>query len=250
MARKYWQKEDPLGQVITIGKGLGPQFDDAPRQIVGIAGNVRETGLGDADVGVMYIPQSQVLEGITTLANSVIPLSWMVRTTPDPISLRVPIEREVHAVDGLMPVARERLMQQVVAESVSRDRFTMLLLTIFAAIALLLAAIGIYGLMSYSVEQRTQEMGIRLALGAGRPDLMRLILAQGLKLAAVGVAVGLALAYGLTRVLASLLYGVKASDPLTFAAVGLILTVIAVAASYLPARRASGIEPVEALRYQ
>jgi ABC-type antimicrobial peptide transport system permease subunit len=174
----------------------------------------------------------------------------MVRTTPDPISLRVPIEREVHAVDGLMPVARERLMQQVVAESVSRDRFTMLLLSIFAAIALLLAAIGIYGLMSYSVEQRTQEMGIRLALGAGRPDLMRLILAQGLKLAAVGVAVGLALAYGLTRVLVSLLYGVKASDPFTFAAVGLILTVIALAASYLPARRASGIEPVEALRYQ
>jgi putative ABC transport system permease protein len=250
MARKYWQKEDPLGQVITIGKGLGPQFDDSPRQIVGIAGNVRETGLGDADLGVMYVPQSQVPEGITTLANSVIPLSWMVRTTPDPMTLRVPIEREIRAVDGLMPVARERLMQQVVAESVSRDRFTMLLLSIFAAIALLLAAIGIYGLMSYSVEQRTQEMGIRLALGAGRPDLVRLILAQGLKLAAVGVAAGLALAYGLTRVLASLLYGVKASDPLTFAAVGLILTVIAVAASYLPARRASGIEPVEALRYQ
>jgi putative ABC transport system permease protein len=166
------------------------------------------------------------------------------------MTLRAPIEREIRAVDGLMPVARERLMQQVVAESVSRDRFTMLLLSIFAAIALLLAAIGIYGLMSYSVEQRTQEMGIRLALGAGRPDLMRLILAQGFKLATVGVAVGLALAYGLTRVLASLLYGVKASDPLTFAAVGLILTVIALAASYLPARRASGIEPVEALRYQ
>jgi len=250
MARKYWQKEDPLGQLITIGKGLGPQFDDPPRQIVGIAGNVRETGLSDQDVGVMYIPQSQVPEGITTLANNVIPLSWMVRTAPDPMTVRVPIEREFHAVDGQMPVARERLMQQVIAESVARDHFTMVLLSIFAAIALLLAGIGIYGLMSYSVEQRTQEIGIRLALGAGPPNLVRLILAQGLKLAATGVLLGLAIAYGLTRVLASLLFGVKASDPLTFAAVGVILALIAAAATYLPARRASGIEPVEALRHQ
>ncbi|PWU07339.1 MAG: hypothetical protein C5B51_10175 [Terriglobia bacterium] len=250
MARKYWQKEDPLGQVITLGKGLGPQFEDPPRQIVGIVGTVRETGLGDDNVEVMYIPQSQVPEGITTLANTVIPLEWMVRTAPDPMSLRVPVVREIHSVDGLMPVMRERSMEQVVAESVARDRFTMLLLTIFAAVALLLAAIGIYGLMSYSVEQRTQEMGIRLALGAARPDLVRLVLAQGLKLAGIGVALGLAMAYGLTRLLASLLYGVKASDPLTFAAVGVILAIIALAATYLPARRASGVEPVEALRYQ
>ena len=250
MARKYWPKEDPVGQVIIIGKGLGPQFEDPPRQIIGIVGTVRETGLSDKDVGVMYIPQSQVPEGLTTLANGVIPLSWMIRTEPDPMTLRVAIEREFHSVDGLMPVAHERLMDQVIGESVSRQNFTMLLLSIFAAIALLLATIGIYGLMSYSVEQRTQELGIRLALGAGRPDVLRLILRQGLKLSSAGVVLGLAIAYGLTRVLASLLFGVKASDPFTFAAVAVILTMIAIAATFFPARQAAAVEPADALRYQ
>jgi predicted permease len=250
MARKYWQKEDPIGQVITIGKGLGPQFDDPPRQIVGIVGNVRETGLGNQDVGVMYLPQSQVPQGVTTLANSVLPLSWMIRTTPEPMTLRTLIEREFHLVDNVMPVSRERLMQQVIADTVSRDHFTMLLLSIFAGIALLLATIGIYGLMSYSVEQRTQEIGIRMALGAGRPDLLRLVLVQGLKLAGVGVALGLAIAYALTRVLANLLFGVKASDPITFGVVAAILAFVALAATYLPARRAAATEPVLALRHQ
>ena len=216
MARKYWPKEDPVGQVITIGKGLGPQFDDPPRQIVGVVGSVRETGLREAEVGVMYIPQSQVPEGLTTLANSVIPLSWAVRTRLDPMILRVAVEREFHALDGLLPVARERPMEQVVAESVARQSFTMLLLNLFAAIAVLLAAIGIYGLMSYSVEQRTQEIGIRMALGAGRPHMVKLVLAQGFRLAAAGVILGLAIGYGLTRVLATLLFGVKANDPVTF----------------------------------
>ena len=250
MAKKYWPKEDPLGQVITIGKGLGPQFDDPARQIIGVVGSVRETGLGDTDVGVMYLPQSQVAEGITTLANSVIPLSWAVRTAMDPNSLRNAIEREIHAVDGQMPVARERTMQQVISEAVARQDFNMLLLSIFAGIALLLAATGIYGLMSYSVEQRTQEIGIRIALGAGRPEMLRLILGQGMRLAGIGVVVGLAIAFGLTRLLASLLFGVKASDPLTFGVVAVILTLAALVASYVPARRAAGLEPVEALRYQ
>jgi predicted permease len=250
MARKYWQKEDPIGQVITIGKGLGLQFEDPPRQIVGIVGNVRETGLGNHDVGVMYLPQSQVPQGVTALANNVIPLSWMIRTTPDAMTLRTLIEREFHLVDNVMPVSRERLMEQVIADTVSRDHFTMLLLSIFAGIALLLATIGIYGLMSYSVEQRTQEIGIRMALGAGRPDLLRLVLGQGLKLAGVGVALGLAIAYALTRVLANLLFGVKASDPVTFAAVAVILALVALIATYLPARRAAATEPVLALRHQ
>ena len=250
MARKYWPKEDPVGHVITIGKGLGPQFDDPPREIVGVVGSVRETGLSEAEVGVMYIPQSQVPEGLTTLANSVIPLSWAVRTRLDPMSLRVAVEREFHALDGLLPVARERPMEQVVAQSVARQSFTMLLLNLFAAIAVLLAAIGIYGLMSYSVEQRTQEIGIRMALGAGRPHMVKLVLAQGFRLTAAGVILGLAIGYGLTRVLATLLFGVKANDPVTFSVVGVTLTLVALAATYLPARRAAGVDPVEALRCQ
>ena len=250
MAKKYWPKEDPVGQTIVIGKGLGPQFEDPPRQIVGIVGNVRENGLKNEGVGVMYIPQSQMPEGLTALANSVIPLSWAIRTAGAPMPLRVAVERELHLVDGLMPVSRVRTMEQVISEAVSRQNFNMVLLSIFAGVALVLAAIGIYGVMSYSVQQRTQEIGIRMALGASRGSMLKLVLAQGMKLAGIGVVLGLALAYGATRLLASLLFGVKASDPATFAAVAGILTAAALIAAYIPARRATTVDPAIALRYE
>jgi putative ABC transport system permease protein len=250
MAHKYWPNEDPLGQVIVIGKGLGPQFEDPPRQVVGIVGNVRENGLGNEGVGVMYIPQSQVPEGLTALANSVIPLSWAIRTAMAPLPLRVAVEGELHAVDGQLPVSRERTMDQVIAGAVSRQNFNMVLLSIFAGVALVLAAIGIYGVMSYSVQQRTREIGIRMALGAGRGRMLTLVLEQGLKLAGLGVASGLALAYGATRLLASLLFGVKAADPLTFGAAAVMLTLVALVAAYIPARRATTVDPAIALRYE
>jgi predicted permease len=250
MAKKYWPKQDPIGQVIVIGKGLGPQFDDPPREIVGVTGNVRETGLEDANVAVMYVPQTQVPEGLTALVNGVAPLSWVVRAAGDPVSLRAAVEREIHSVDGLMPVARVRTMDTIVSESLARRNFMMLLLSIFAGIALLLAAIGIYGLMSYAVERRTQEIGIRVALGAERRDVLSLIVLEGLKLAGIGVAAGLAVAYGVTRLLASLLFGVKAADPATFAAVAVMVAAIALLAAYVPARRAAGIEAADALRHQ
>jgi predicted permease len=250
MAKKYWPKEDPVGQTIVIGKGLGPQFEDPPREIVGIVGNVRENGLKNEGVGVMYIPQSQMPEGLTALANSVIPLSWAIRTAADPMPLRVAVERELHLVDGLMPVSRVRTMEQVISEAVSRQNFNMVLLSIFAGVALVLAGIGIYGVMSYSVQQRTQEIGIRMALGASRGSMLKLVLAQGMKLAGIGVVLGLALAYGATRLLASLLFGVKASDPATFAAVAGILTAAALIAAYIPARRATTVDPAIALRYE
>ncbi|HEY7306529.1 MAG TPA: ABC transporter permease [Bryobacteraceae bacterium] len=248
MAKKYWPKEDPVGQVITIGKGLGPQFDDPPRQIVGIVGNVRETGIGDSDVGVMYIPQSQVPEGLTQLANNVLPTSWCIRSSMDPNSLRVAVQKEFQAVDGQMPISKVRPMEEVIAQGVSRQHFNMLLLSIFAGIALILAAIGIYGLMSYAVEQQTQELGIRMALGADRGRVLKLILRQGMTPAGIGVLAGLAVALGITRVLASLLYGVKAYDPATFTIVAVILSVVALLATYIPARRAMNVDPVVALR--
>jgi predicted permease len=250
MAKRYWKDEDPIGQVITIGKGLGPQFDDPPRQVVGIVGSVREGGLNDGETGVMYIPQSQVPEGITTLVNQVIPLSWLVRTAMDPLTMRQAVEREFRSTDNTIVVSRERTMEQVVAASVQRQNFNMLLLSIFAGIALLLAAIGIYGLMAYSVEQRTQEIGIRMALGAGRGDMVKLVLWQGMKLAGFGVMFGAALSYGVTWLLKSMLFGVKPGDPLTVGGVALILSAVALVATYVPARRASAIDPGDALRYQ
>jgi predicted permease len=250
IAKKYWKGEDPVGQIIVLGRGLGPQFEDPPRQIVGIVGTVRETGLDEVDEGVIYVPQSQVPEGITKLAAGLIPLSWAVRVAGDPIGIRASVEREIRAVDGMMTPAKVRPMDSMVSESLSRQNFNTLLLTIFAGIALLLAAIGIYGLMSYSVEQRLQEIGIRMALGASRADVLRLMVWQGMKLAVAGIVLGLAAAYGATRVLSTLLFGVKANDPYTFAAVAAIVAVVAALASMIPARKGAGVAPSIALRHQ
>jgi ABC-type antimicrobial peptide transport system permease subunit len=215
---------------------------------VGIVGNVRETGLSAGEVPVMYVPQSQMAEGLTSLANSVLPLAWAVRTKGDPGGLRSAIEREFRAIDSALPITRVRTMEQVVSSTVARQNFNMLLLAIFAGVALLLAAIGVYGLMAYSVEQRTQEIGIRMALGADRADMLRMVLLQGLKLAAVGVALGLGIAYYATRLMAGLLFGVKATDTLTFGVVAGILLAVALASTLIPARQAATIPPSEALR--
>ena len=153
-------------------------------------------------------------------------------------------------MDGQLPVSKFRTMEQVISESTARQDFNMLLLTIFAATALLLAALGIYGLMSYSVEQSTQEIGIRVALGASGGDMLRMVLRRGLLLAGIGLAVGLAAAFGLTRLLSSLLFGVKANDPMAFGAVALTLAAVAWVAIYIPARRATRIDPLIALRYE
>jgi predicted permease len=248
MAKKYWPKGDPLGQVLVLAQGLGGGLEDVPRQVVGIVATAQETGLGDGAVPLMYVPSSQVQEGLTKLANAVIPYSWEVRTKGDPAAMRVAIEREFRAVDPLLPIFGARPMEDVVARSVASQNFNMLLLTVFATIAMLLGVIGIYGLMSYSVEQRTQEIGIRLALGGTRSKIIRMVLGQGLKLAGIGIAVGLAGAYFATRVLASLLFGVKANDPLTFGAVAGVLVLAAITASLVPAGRAAATEPSQALR--
>jgi predicted permease len=249
MAKKYWPKEDALGKVIVIGRGLGPQFDEGPRQVVGIVGNVTETGLANHGQSVMYVPQAQVPNGLTELAGGILPLAWVVRTSGDPLALRDVVEREMRAVDATLPVGRLRTVDEMVSQSLARQNFNTLLLTLFAAIALLLAAIGIYGLISYGVEQRMQEIGIRVALGAARGNVLRMIVMQGAKLAAIGVALGLAAAFGLTRFLASLLYGVKAADPMTFAGVALAIGLVALAASYIPALRAATVDPNQALRH-
>jgi putative ABC transport system permease protein len=249
-AKKYFAKQDPIGRQILVGKDLGPDFADAPRQVVGIVTNVREGGLDQDFKPVMYVPTQQGPEGMSRLANQILPMTWAVRTAGDPFALTEAVRREIQAVDGQMPVAKFKSMEQLVRVNTARQNFNMMLLTIFAAIALLLAAIGLYGLMAYSVEQRKQEIGIRLALGAAQGDVTSMIVRQGMLLAGAGVIVGLGAAYGLTRLLASLLYGVKPYDPLTFGGVAVILSLVALLASYIPARRAMRIDPVIALRYQ
>jgi putative ABC transport system permease protein len=249
MAKKYWKNENPIGQVITIGKGLGA-LEDLPREIIGIVGDVRETGLADKDVGVIYIPGGQQQQGMTALANSAIPLCWAVRSNLDTKTLSAAILKEMQAVDGEMPVAQVRTMDEVLSKSTARQNFNMLLLTIFAGVALVLAAIGIYGLMSYSVEQQTAELGIRMALGASKPDLFRLVVKQGMAPALIGVGGGVLLALFATRLLQNLLFGVKPYDPLSFAGVAIVLSGVALLSVYLPARRAMSLDPLIALRQE
>jgi putative ABC transport system permease protein len=249
-ARKYWPGGDPVGKTMSVGKGLGPEFDEPTRQIVGIVGNVRENGFSGTDLPVMYVPQGQITDGLTKLANSVLPLSWIIRTASDPSSLSVAIQHQFLAVDGQLPVSKIRTMSQVVSESSARQNFNTLLLTIFAGLALLLAAIGIYGLMSYTVEQRMQEFGIRLALGAATRDMLAMIVRQGMLLAGIGLVIGLGAAYGLTRLLARMLFGIKASDPVAYTAVALTLISIALLATVIPGLRATKVDPLNALRYE
>src|ERR1700722_17623844 len=231
LAKKYWPQGDPLGQRITIGHGLGADFEEAPREIVGIVGSVTEAGR-------------------SKLANNLLPLSWLIRTKTDPLSGVSPIRHEFETLDGQLTPSKILTMEAVIKDSTTRENFNMLMLSVFAAVALLLAAVGIYGLMSYAVEQRTQEIGIRMALGAGRGAMMKMILGQGMRLVLVGVVIGLAAAFGLTRLLAGLLFGVKAGDPLTFAAVAVILTAVALLAAFVPAQRATRVDPILALRQE
>jgi ABC-type antimicrobial peptide transport system permease subunit len=198
----------------------------------------------------MYIPNQQAPEGMTRLATSILPMTWAVRTTGDPFSVRDAVRREIQSVDGQMPVTNFKSMDQLASVNTARQNFNMLLLTIFAGIALLLAAIGLYGLMAYSVEQRKQEIGIRLALGAAHSDITSMVVRQGMVLAGAGVVAGLAAAFGLTQLLRTLLYGVKPYDPVTFIGVAVTLVVVAFLASSIPARRAMRIDPVIALRYE
>jgi predicted permease len=249
-AKKYFKNQDPIGQQILIGKDVGPDFEDAPRQIVGIVTSVREAGLDQDFSPVMYVPNQQAPEGITRLATQVLPLTWAVRTAGDPFSIKDAVRREIQSVDAQMPVTNFKSMDELVSVNTARQNFNMLVLTIFAGIALLLAAIGLYGLMAYSVEQRKQEIGIRLALGAAHSDVTSMVVRQGMVLAGVGVVAGLAAAFGLTQLLRTLLYGVKPYDPVTFIGVAVALIVVAFLASYIPARRAMRIDPVIALRYE
>jgi putative ABC transport system permease protein len=248
--KQFFPKENPIGQQINVGKGMGPPFEESPRKIIGVVGNTRDGGLAHEPGSLMIVPDAQVTDGMTALNGRILPMIWVVRTRGDPRLLVNVITEQLRQASGGFPVARVRTMDQILVRSTSRETFNMMLLTIFGAVALILAAIGIYGLMAYSVQQRTQEMGIRMALGADRARIRSLVVWHGMRLAFIGVILGIAAAFGLTRLMASFLFGVKAWDPLVFVAVPVILSVVALLAVWLPATRAARLDPMQALRVE
>ena len=235
LARQLWPREDPIGKRITL------EGQKQPREIVGVVGDVRQFGLATEPKSEVYQPYAQAPAGL---------IGFAVRTASVPLSMANAVRREVWAVDKDQAVGYLMSMEQLASESLAPQRVSVLLLGFFAVAALMLAAIGLYGVISYSVTQRTHEIGIRMALGADRGAVTRMVLRQGMALTALGLAIGVGLAVVLTRFMSALLYGVRTTDPITFLLVVVVLAAVAFLASFIPARRATRVDPMEALRYE
>jgi len=235
MAHRFWPGANP------IGKRLTPSFhlEQGPREIVGVVGDVKARGLDSDSSTMMYLPYNQSPRPF---------MSFVVRTAQNPESLIQPVSKAIYSIDKEQALTDVQTMEQVLLASLSGRRFNMTLLLSFAAVALMLAAVGVYGVMNYTVTLRRRELGIRMALGAAKMDVLRLVMGQGLMLTLIGVGAGLISAYALTRLMASLLYGVTATDYLTFGSVSAMLIAVGLVASYVPARRATKVNPTIALR--
>jgi putative ABC transport system permease protein len=243
MANAYWPNGDAIGQHIWIGRPMGATASEpTPREIVGIVGDIRDASLAQMPEPTLYIPYAQ---SPATSGGS-----FLVRTTGPPSSVVPDVRAAVHALDPELPITAIREMADVVISSTIDWRFRAFLLGAFGVVALIIAAIGVFGVISYSVAQRTHEIGLRMALGAVRRDVLALILWHGMRTSLIGIGVGLAIAYALTRVMVNLLFGVSATDPATFAAIACLLALVALAACLLPARRALRIDPMIALKYE
>jgi predicted lysophospholipase L1 biosynthesis ABC-type transport system permease subunit len=229
---------------------MGPVFAELPRQVIGVTGNMRDGGLDQDPAPTMYIPIPQMPDKVTALNSRITPLWWIVRSRVEAHTLVKAVSAALRDATAGLPVGHVRTMDEIAVSTISRQRFSMLLLTIFGSSALLMAAIGIYGFMAYSVQQRTQELGIRMALGAQAPNLRNLVICQGMVLAMVGVVIGIGGAFWLTRFLAGFLFGVKAWDPIAFVATPLLLSAVALLAIWIPAHRATRVDPMTALRFE
>ena len=248
MAKQYWKAGDPLKDRLAIGRGGMKEFAAEPdRQIIGVVADSRDNGLNQDPGPKMFVPQGQIPDGVNALNTKISPMAWVIRTKVPPLSISAPVQAQLRQATGL-PVADIRSMSQIVSRSTSREQFNTLLMTVFALSALALAAIGIYGVMAYAVQQRTREIGVRLALGAEPRAVRTMVVLQGMRLALIGVIIGVGAAYELSHYMKSMLFGVEVRDPLVFVGVPLLLVFIALLAVWVPAGRASKVDPLGALR--
>ena len=251
LARQFWPAGDPLGERLSLGRGLGPPFEEPPRRIVGIVGDVRDgLGLAQESRPTVYVPLAQLPDEVTRLTFRITPLIWMVRTAVEPQALLGPAQQRLEQTAGGLPVSGVRTLRATVADSLADADLSLLIALTFGALAVVLAATGVYGLMAFLVQQRVREMGIRLALGADARRVRKLIIGDGMRLAAGGIAIGLAGALGAARLIAGLLFGVTARDPAILTAAAMLLCLVALLAVWLPARQASRVDPAIALRME
>jgi putative ABC transport system permease protein len=237
LARRFFPNEDPIGERLFVG--FSPQ---TPRRIVGVVGDERHNTLRDAPTPGVYTPYFQVPWSRS--------MSLAVRSRTQPAAVLAAVREQIRAVAQAAPIYEVKTMEQVMAESVAQPRFSSLMLGLFAGGALLLASCGVYGVLSYAVSQSTREIGLRLSLGAQRADIFKLVVGRGMVLVAAGMGLGLAASAALMRYLQSLLFEVKPTDPVTLAGVCVLLALVALAACYLPARRATQVDPMVALRHE
>jgi putative ABC transport system permease protein len=242
--RRFFGGQDPFAQQLTVGRGVG----DPARQVVGVVADIKQQGLDRPAPPMVFVPIAQVPDKLMASVRAFTSVNFVVRTTVEPSGLTQPVKREIATLDPTLALSHIASMEEIGARSVASQRFNMLLLGLFAALGLGLAAVGIYGVMSYAVAQGTREIGIRIALGAQRGSVLRLVAAQGMTLTFIGMAVGIAASLALTRLMGSLLFGVSTTDPATFALYSLLLAAVALAACLIPARRATKVDPMIALR--